>query len=66
MKTWRSAWRTLTRKAGLRGLRFHNTRYHAITELSESAASEQTIMVVAGHISQQMLEHYSHVRLEAK
>jgi integrase len=66
MKSWRSAWRNLTRCAGLAGLRFHDLRHHAITELSESNASEQTIMSIAGHLSRQMLEHYSHVRLEAK
>jgi hypothetical protein len=41
-------------------------RHHAITELSESLASDQTIMSIAGHVSQRMLAHYSHVRLDAK
>jgi integrase len=57
MKSWRTAWRSLTRAAGLRGLRFHDMRHHAITELGESQASEQTIMSIAGHVSRQMLEH---------
>jgi integrase len=48
------------------GLRFHDMRHHAITELAESGASEQTIMSIAGHVSRKMLEHYSHIRLEAK
>jgi len=48
------------------GLRFHDLRHHAITELAESQASDQTIMAIAGHVSQRMLAHYSHVRLEAK
>jgi Phage integrase family len=48
------------------GLRFHDLRHHAITELAESSASEQTIMSIAGHVSARMLAHYSHVRLEAK
>jgi integrase len=65
-KTWRSAWRSLRKAAGLKELRFHDLRHHAITELAESQASEQTIMAVAGHVSRQMLEHYSHVRLDAK
>ena len=65
-KSWRSAWRSLRKAAGLGHLRFHDLRHHAITELAESDASEQTIMSVAGHVSRQMLEHYSHVRLEAK
>ncbi len=41
-------------------------RHHAaITELAESQASDRTIMSIAGHVSQQMLAHYSHVRIEA-
>ena len=68
MRTWRTAWRSLTRaiqcpecdqlrqpaqvssneqckadvhdlKSPLRGLRFHDLRHHAITELAESVAS---------------------------
>jgi integrase len=50
----------------LAGLRFHDLRHHAITELAESQASDQTVMAIAGHVSQKMLAHYSHVRLDAK
>jgi integrase len=63
---WRSAWRKLTEEAGLVGLRPHDLRHHAITKLAESPASEQTIMAIAGHVSREMLEHYSHIRQEAK
>ena len=48
------------------GLRFHDLRHHAITELAEGQGSDQVIRSIAGHVSQRMLEHYSHVRLEAK
>ena len=35
--------------------------------MAESAeASEETIMAIAGHVSRQMLEHYSHIRQQAK
>jgi hypothetical protein len=37
-----------------------------ITELAESGAGEQTIQDIAGHVSKQMLKHYSHIRMEAK
>ena len=60
-------------KAEMRGsenplarLRFHDLRHTAITKLSEGQASDQTIMSIAGHVSRQMLEHYSHIRLAAK
>jgi len=53
-------------KSPTAGLRFHDLRHHAITELAESQASDRTIMAIAGHVSQRMLAHYSHVRIEAK
>jgi integrase len=94
-KSWRTAWRTLTRGIGcpgcgefqapgktcrnescktdiskitspFAGLRFHDLRHTAITVLAESNASEQTVMAIAGHVSRKMLEHYSHIRMEAK
>jgi hypothetical protein len=40
--------------------------HHAITELAESQASDQTVMAIAGHVSPKMLAHYSHVRMDAK
>ena len=53
-------------KSLLAGLRFHDLRHHAITELAESQASDSTVMAIAGHVSPKMLAHYSHVRLQAK
>jgi integrase len=66
VKSWRKAWRTLTKKAGLPGFRFHDLRHCAITSLAENGASDSTIMAIAGHVSRRMLERYSHVRMEAK
>jgi integrase len=66
MKNWRTAWRRLCKEAGLDGLRFHDLRHHAITELAENGLSDQTIMSIAGHVSREMLNHYSHIRLDAK
>jgi integrase len=66
MKGWRTAWRSLTNKAGLKGLRFHDLRHHAITELCEMGLPEMTIMGIAGHVSREMMEHYSHIRIQAK
>ncbi len=53
-------------KSPFDGFRFHDLRHQAITELAESKASDQTIMSIAGHVSKKMLQHYSHVRMEAK
>jgi len=37
-KTWRTAWRSLTEEAGLKGLRFHDLRHHCITRLAEEVS----------------------------
>ena len=63
---WRTAGRKLTDEAGLAGLRPHDLRHHATTRLAESSTSEQTILAIAGHVSRERLEHYSHIRQEAK
>jgi hypothetical protein len=34
--------------------------------LAESGAGDETIMQIAGHVSRQMLRHYSHIRMNAK
>ena len=65
-KGWRTAWRRLTEIANLKGFRFHDLRHHAITELAEMGLSDQTIMSIAGHVSRRMLDHYSHIRIDAK
>ncbi|MCZ6533961.1 MAG: site-specific integrase [SAR324 cluster bacterium] len=66
VKYWDTAWRTITKTAGLQGLRFHDLRHQAVTELAERGLTDGTIMSIAGHVSRKMLEHYSHIRLEAK
>jgi integrase len=66
MVSWRSGWRTLTTNAGLKGLRFHDMRHHSITKLAEAGVPDQTLMSIAGHVNKAMLDHYSHVRLQAK
>src|SRR5438128_2587618 len=53
-------------KSSTAGLRFHDLRHHATTELAESQASDRTVMAIAGHVSQRMLAHYSHVRIERR
>ncbi len=65
IKSWRSAWRAALKRAGLQ-IRFHDLRHTCITKLAESQASEQTLMAIAGHVSRRMIEHYSHIRMEAK
>ena len=60
----KSAWRHAAKP--FVGFRFHDLRHQAITELAEGGASDATLMAVAGHLTRDMLEHYSHVRMTAK
>lgn len=48
------------------GLRFHDLRHCAVTMLAEAGVSDATLMSISGHLSRRMLEHYSHIRLQAK
>jgi integrase len=63
--TIKTAWRNAKERAGVTG-RLHDSRHTLITELAEGGAGDQTIMDIAGHVSRQMLKHYSHIRMEAK
>jgi hypothetical protein len=38
----------------------------AITVMLENGASPETVRHIAGHVSEQMMRHYSHNRLEAQ
>jgi integrase len=60
----KEAWKRAA--APFSGLRFHDLRHQAITELAERGASDATVMALAGHMSRAMMEHYSHVRMAAK
>jgi integrase len=63
--TLKTAWAAVRKAAAVRG-RWHDARHTLITELAESGAGDQTIMDIAGHVSRQMLQRYSHIRMEAK
>jgi integrase len=63
--TIKTAWANARQRAGVTG-RLHDSRHTLITELAECGAGDQTIMDIAGHVSRQMLKHYSHIRMQAK
>lgn len=60
----KAAWKHAAQE--FEGFRFHDLRHQAITELAEGGATDATLMAVAGHLTRDMLEHYSHVRMVAK
>jgi len=65
MVTLKTAWDNVRKKAGVTG-RWHDSRHTLITDLAESGAGDETIRDIAGHVSRQMLKHYSHIRMDAK
>lgn len=46
--------------------RIHDLRHHFISALAQTQTPDAPIQAISGHLSRKMLEHYSHVRLEAK
>jgi integrase len=65
MVTLKTSWKNVKTKAKVKG-RWHDNRHTLITDLAESGAGDETIRDIAGHVSKQMLKHYSHIRMEAK
>lgn len=53
-------------KTGIAHLRPHAFRHLAVTELLESGVPEQTVIAIAGWVSRNMINTYSHTRIEAK
>jgi site-specific recombinase XerD len=65
MVTLKTSWNNTRKKAKVQG-RWHDNRHTLVTDLAESGAGDETIRDIAGHVSKQMLKHYSHIRMEAK
>ena len=65
MVTLKTSWGNVRKNAGVSG-RWHDNRHTLVTDLAESGAGDETIRSIAGHVSQRMLKHYSHIRMEAK
>jgi len=58
---WDTAWGTLTEKAGMAGLRFHDLRHTFITHMVERGIPLGLIEAMVGHISKRMVLHYTHI-----
>jgi integrase len=65
MTSWRSAWRSLRKAAGLPHVRFHDGRHTALTRLAEKGVPDWVIRAQFGHVSPAMMSVYSHVRRKA-
>jgi len=60
----RHAWHELREAAGLPWLTPHCLRHQAITTMAEHGIPPEIIRSTAGHVSEQMMRHYCHTRLE--
>jgi integrase len=66
MNSWRTAWRSLRKKAGFPALRYYNLRHQCVTEMLEAGVPEGVIREVVGHVDPDMLRWYSDVRKAAR
>ncbi len=60
-KGWRTAWRKLTKAAGVPGFRFHDLRHTYITNHAEMGTPLPVVQAQAGHLSKRMTEVYTHI-----
>jgi integrase len=65
MASWRTAWRSIRKAAGLKEVRFHDGRHTAITTLAEKGLPDWVIQAQVGHVAPEMMKTYSHIRRQA-
>lgn len=58
------AFRRATKRAGIKGLRFHDLRHEAVSRLFEKRLNVMEVAAISGHRSLQMLQRYTHLRPE--
>jgi integrase len=56
----RLAWERLRRRAGVRGLRFHDLRHEAISRFFERGLNVPEVALISGHRDLRMLLRYTH------
>ena len=63
--TIKTAWESVRTAAGI-SCRFHDLRHTALTKMAEAGVPEETMKALMGHMSREMIERYSHIRMNAK
>lgn len=58
------AFRRATKRAKVKGLRFHDLRHEAVSRLFEKRLNVMEVASISGHRSLQMLQRYTHLRAE--
>jgi len=62
----RNSWNKLRMATGFMHIKPHDLRHQCITRLLERGTHPETVRAIAGHVSQRMMEYYSHIRAQAK
>jgi integrase len=62
----RKSWDKLREATGFRNLNPHDLRHQCITRMLENGVLPATVRAIAGHVTEQMMNYYSHIRREAK
>jgi integrase len=65
MGGWKRAWKTAKKQAGVE-CRIHDLRHGFVSKLAETQTPDAIIQALAGHLTKQMQERYSHIRQESK
>jgi integrase len=65
VRTWKKSWASAQKAAGVKA-RIHDLRHHANTVMVEAETPLSTLKTITGHVTDEMVEHYTHVRDEAK
>jgi integrase len=63
--SWKKSWASVQKEAGVTA-RIHDLRHHANTVMVESGTPIPTLKSITGHLTDEMVEHYTHIRDEAK
>lgn len=61
----RASYFKAVRKAGIKGLTFHDLRHEATSRLVERGLPIMTVQAITGHKSTQMLKRYTHISAQA-
>jgi integrase len=62
----KKCWIEVREATGIKWFRPYDTRHTAITRLAEAGVAVDTIMSMAGHVSERMRRHYTHISEQAK
>jgi integrase len=62
----RNSWNKLRTATGQAAVTPHKFRHQCITRLLENSVHPETVRSIAGHVTEKMMEYYSHIRAQTK